>query len=199
MAQDPANLDFMDSSARTAFRLLLDDPRPISASDLAVATRDNEQRLVEAFASLKAAGRAEFDEQGRLLGVYGLTLKPTEHRLVLRGSTFFVWCAFDSVGIPAALAESATVNSVCANCGLAVALDIEDGRPPALPTIISWLPQRCDSIRDEFCPTVNFYCDADHFRASLAEGTPADAYLNLEEAAAIGRDSWGWAAHAFDS
>lgn len=196
MALDPANLDFTDATARQAFRLLLDRPGPISAADLAAEIGPDEQRVVDAFGALRTAGRAEFDGHGRLLGIYGLTLKPTEHRLVLRGNAFFVWCAFDSVGIPAALGESATVSSVCAQCGRGLRLSIDGGRPPALPLVISWLPQRCDSVRDEFCPTVNFYCDADHYHASLAGGAPGDAYLSLEAAASLGRDTWGWAAQA---
>lgn len=198
MALDPAELDFTDSTAHKAFRRLLDKPEPFAVASLAAAIGSDEQRVADAFAALKSAGRAEFDEQDRLLGIYGLTLKPTEHRLVIGGKTFFVWCAFDSVGIPAALGESATVTSVCAQCGRELELMINDGQPPSLPLVISWLPQRCDSVRDEFCPTVNFYCDADHYRASLDGCGPTEAFLTLEKAASLGRDNWGWAARAPD-
>lgn len=192
MTQDPASLDFSDSTARRAFRLLLRNPAPISATELA-QTGSGERQVREVFAALRTAGRAEFDDDDRLLGVYGLTLKPTEHRLTLADTTFFVWCAFDSVGIPAALKRSAEVSSLCAHCGHELDFTIDTGTPPGLPVVISWLPQRCDSVRDEFCPTVNFYCDEAHYRAATTSGSSASSFLTLEEAAAIGRANWGWA------
>src|SRR5581483_5403579 len=54
-------------------------------------------------AELVGQGRAEVDGAGRVVGVHGLTLRPTRHRFVHRGRPHFTWCAFDAVGIPAAL------------------------------------------------------------------------------------------------
>lgn len=96
-----------------------------------------EQALVtQVFDHLRLAGRAETDGD-RLLGVYGLTLKPTQHRLTLRGSTFFTWCAFDIVGIPAALGESAEIASECAHCHTVVSFAMTDGEPPPLPLVVT--------------------------------------------------------------
>lgn len=194
MTLDPTALDFSDAIARRAFRPLLDSPQPLTAATLAGEADSDERRVVQLLSALKAAGRVELDERGQLVGIYGLTLRPTQHRLQIRGNSYFVWCAFDAVGIPAALGESASVTSICAQCCRELSFRIEQGEPPSLPLVISWLPRACDSIREEFCPTINFYCDADQFRSSIADGQPENAFLTLAAAAQIGRENWGWAA-----
>ena len=68
-----------------------------------------------------------------------------------------------------------------------------DGEPPPLPLVVSWLAERCDSIRDQFCPAVNFYCDRAHYQAALNDGQAPDSALSLEQAAEMGRANWGWA------
>ena len=185
-------VDHNDRIAKEAFRILLREAAPQSTVALAARVGADPQLVEQVLSDLQRIGRAEVDGD-RLLGVYGLTLKPTEHRLTLRSNTFFTWCAFDIVGIPAALGESAEIASECAHCHAEVSFAVTDGVPPALPLVVSWLSQRCDSIRDQFCPTVNFYCDQAHYEAARNEGGAPDAFLTLERAAEMGRENWGWA------
>jgi hypothetical protein len=49
-----------------------------------------------------AKGRLEVDDGGALVGIHGLTLRSTRHRFVHDGRSHHTWCAFDSIGIPAA-------------------------------------------------------------------------------------------------
>jgi alkylmercury lyase len=194
MTQDPANLDFSDSVARAAFGAILGAAHPLSPTSLAEIAATDESSVTSALRALRQAGRAEFDDKGRLLGVYGLTLKPSPHRLAMRDHDYFVWCAFDAVGIPAALGETADVASNCAFCGREVRFTVDQGTEPDLPLVISWYPRQCESIRDEFSPTINFYCDSQHY-ASTDQGAEApDAFLTLKAAADLGRQNWGWAA-----
>jgi alkylmercury lyase len=180
------------SIAKEAFGILLRDAVALPIATLAERL-DADQSLVEqVLDDLNRVGRADIDA-GRLLGIYGLTLRPTQHRLRLRGSMFFTWCAFDLVGIPAALGESAEISSECAQCHRVVSFAMIDGEPPDLPIVISWLSERCDSIRDQFCPTVNFYCDEAHHEAAVGAGEAPEASLSLERAAEMGRELWGWA------
>lgn len=181
-----------DHIAKQAFRMLLNDAKPLPMARLAEHVGVEQVLVKQALDGLKHAGRAEIDGDS-LLGIYGLTLKPTQHRLKLRGSIYFTWCAFDIVGIPAALGESAEIRSACAGCQRELSLAMTNGEPPHLPIVISWLSERCDSIRDQFCPTVNFYCDSVHYEAALAAGQAPDAVLSLERAAEMGRQNWGWA------
>jgi alkylmercury lyase len=181
-----------DRIAKEAFRILLSEAAPQSTSDLAERVGADKRLVEQVLSDLQRIGRAEVNGD-RLLGVYGLTLKPTRHRLSLRGATYFTWCAFDIVGIPAALGESAEVASECAHCRAALSFAMTDGEPPALPLVVSWLSASCDSIRDQFCPTVNFYCDQSHYEDALRAVRAPDSFLTLQQAAEMGRANWGWA------
>ena len=183
-----------DGSAQEVFRVLLAEGRTLSMTELARHLEVGDASIADVLEALCMSGRAEMDGEGRLLGIFGLTLKPTSHRLELRGTTFFTWCAFDSIGIPAALRESARITSECGHCRQAIHLTVVDGIAPSAPVVISWLPRQCDSVREEFCPTVNFYCDEGHFADSPAHEQSNGAFLTLEAASALGGNIWAWAA-----
>jgi len=183
-----------DGLAQDAFRVLLREGRPLSATELGEQLGVDAASVTHILKALQTGGRAEIDDEGRLLGVFGLTLKPTQHHLDLRGIHFFTWCAFDSVGIPAALRESAEIVSECAHCQREIHLTIVDGSSPSAPVVISWRPRQCDSVQEEFCPTVNFFCDEGHFKASSAYAESDGNFLSLDEASALGGNIWAWAA-----
>jgi hypothetical protein len=64
---------------------------------------------------------------GRVVGSWGLSLPPTEHRLNIRGRELHAWCALDAVGIPAGLGEDATIASRCHLCGARLNVAMVDG------------------------------------------------------------------------
>lgn len=194
MTQDPINLDFSDLIARIAFAAILDRAQPLSHADLADLAGTSVDAVAEAFAKLTQAGRAELDTAGYVVGIYGLSLKTTPHMVSMRSNEFFVWCALDAVGIPAALGESAGVVSLCSFCELELRFSVDRGREPQLPLVVSWQASPCDSVRDEFCPTINFYCDEGHYRRSDVGTAAPEGFLTLSAAADLGRRTWGWAA-----
>ncbi len=60
---------------------------------------------------------------------------PTPHAVEVGGRSYFANCAWDALGIPAALHESGLVRSSCPDCGEALRLEIHaDGPGPS-----SWL------------------------------------------------------------
>jgi hypothetical protein len=193
LVEQLALVDHADSVAKEAFRILLSDATPLSMTALAERIGADKTAVRKILDDLMLVGRAEMEGEV-LFGVYGLTLKPTQHQLKLRGSSFFTWCAFDIVGIPAALGESAEITGECAHCHSAIRFAIAEGEPPSLPIVISWLAERCDSIRDQFCPTVNFYCDSAHYEVAMKAGQAPSDSLSLRRAAEMGRVNWGWAA-----
>lgn len=65
---------------------------------------------------------------GRVVGSWGLSLAPTEHRLRIRGRELYAWCAVDAVGVPAGLGEDATVTSQCRHCGAPVSIAMVAGQ-----------------------------------------------------------------------
>ena len=73
--------------------------------------------LAIAAAALARQGRAEVDDHGSIVGIHGLTLRSTRHRFEIDGLARHTWCAFDAVGIPAALGLDAVAHSDCPACG----------------------------------------------------------------------------------
>jgi len=76
---------------------------------------------------LAGAGWLDRDEDGRVSGAAGLSLTTGPHRIALEGHDIRTWCAFDSIGIAAALGADATIRTDCAVCGTAIALETHAG------------------------------------------------------------------------
>ena len=99
-----------DLRHRTALRLLADG-RPVAATDVATVTGEPVAAVEAWLARMDAAGY-ELDEQGRLVGA-ALTLRPTAHRIRVRGNDLYAWCGFDTMFLPILLDELAEVSSTC--------------------------------------------------------------------------------------
>jgi hypothetical protein len=52
----------------------------------------------------------------------------TPHRVEAGGHTWFANCAWDALGIPAALRADGVVHSQCPDCGGALGLEVRDGK-----------------------------------------------------------------------
>jgi hypothetical protein len=52
----------------------------------------------------------------------------TPFRVYASGKTYFANCAWDSLGIPAALGRDADVVAACAQCGENIRLQVRDGQ-----------------------------------------------------------------------
>ena len=86
----------------------------VSMAQLAADTGLPSVRVDAALAALVAIGTATFDEQLCVVAAGGLSLAPTAHQLHLDGVDLWTWCAFDAIGIPAALGVDATVHTLAA-------------------------------------------------------------------------------------
>jgi len=63
----------------------------------------------------------------------------TPFRARANGKTYFANCAWDSLGIPAALHANANVEAVCAQSGEAVTLQVRDGRVSKSDVMVHFL------------------------------------------------------------
>ena len=151
---------------------------------------EHEDVAADVLAILVGRGRAEVDDQGRLTGIHGLTLGLTRHSIEHAGQTHHTWCAFDSVGIPAALEITATAITDCPACGQELAVEINTGTPAALPFVV-WLPRGdCADLRADFCAHADMYCSPAHLARRIdTTSTPGDA-VDLADAASLGRATW---------
>src|SRR6266508_403605 len=79
-------------------------------------------------------GRLRRDPAGAVSGSHGLSLTPTAHELLLenpagRERQYWTWCAWDAVGILAALDASGRIRSTSPSSGAPIQLDFHHGHP----------------------------------------------------------------------
>jgi alkylmercury lyase len=142
-------------------------------------------------AQLVQSGRAEADASGRLVGIHGLTLRASRHRFVHAGRAHRTWCAFDSIGIPAALSLDATVQTDCPTCGRSLTVEVRDGEASD-EELVLWLPTPDDwsNLIADFCASADLYCSDDHLHQRMEPGRAPGRILHLAAALELGRDTW---------
>jgi alkylmercury lyase len=127
------------------------------------------------------------DGRQRVIGLWGLSIRPMPHRMTVNGETIYAWCAWDTLFLPELLAATAEIQSRCPTTGRRITLSVEGTRvtsqdPPG--TVLSFLrrdqPFDADTIRT-FCHYVHFFVNRDAaaewtahregtFTLSLADG-----------------------------
>lgn len=147
--------DLNERIREAAFALLLTKRRPIEPAELAATTGASPARLPAMLDQLAEAGWIDRDEHGRVTGSAGLSLTTGPHRIAIDGAEFRTWCAYDAIGIAAALRADAAIRTACAVCGRKIALDTRAGQPPANRPERLWLAAGGTDLRGDFCdPTV---------------------------------------------
>ena len=186
------DMDELDEQVRqAAFGLLVRDGRPVAVGALAASlpTRRDPGPVRDAVARLAASGHLDRDRRGAVVGAGGLTLGDGPHRLVLRERAYRTWCAFDAIGIPAALGAAASVSTRCGVCGQEIALQLPvraaAGRPERL-----WLAAGGTDLRAEFCTPTVLLCSSAHADAWAARQQGRGQALDLAEASRIGAAEW---------
>jgi Zn-finger nucleic acid-binding protein len=142
------------------------------------------------------SGRLEVDDAGVVVGVHGLTARPTRHCIECGDAAVHTWCALAAIGIPAALAIDATAVTSCPSCGIELEVVLRGGKPVDTPAAWRlWLPEgRCDHLVEDFCNNANLYCSHDHLTATATKAS--GRALTVADVIAIGRATWADAADA---
>jgi alkylmercury lyase len=181
----------------TAFRLLLADGGPVSPARLAEALAGDPERVARTLARLDQHGRLRRTSGGAVTGSHGLSVTPTSHELLLEREQggerrYWTWCAWDAVGILAALGASGRVRSNSPSAGQPIEIDFADGWPadasPELAVFFADTDCR-DSVIDQWCPLVNFYEHAEAARAWAAEHGVRGTPVPLAEATRLGKEA----------
>lgn len=149
----------------------------------------------EAAAALAGRGRAELDDDGRLVGIHGLTLRASRHSFEVGARTHRTWCGFDAIGIPAALTLDANAQTDCPTCQRRLDVRIERGEPIANGAVL-WLPaEDVANLLTEFCAVADLYCCGSHLEEAIDTGQVEGTIMDLDDAAALGRETWADIAH----
>ncbi len=139
------------------FRLLLEHGEPVTTQRLAREAGLSETEVNDILAT-HLQGHVELDDEGRLLGVAGLTVSPTPHQLTVGSKTRWTWCAIDAVGILAALEATGTIQSTDPGTGQEINIIFTDGQPDndAVLFILGGYDGG-SNVREDWCPLVNFF------------------------------------------
>jgi len=129
--------------SRHAFQAVLDG-EPAKLSDLPTALGLDRAVVTSAADRLVEKGVMVVEpETGRIVGVRGLSLPETDHRLSLAGRHFYAFCAVDAVGIPAALRADARVESRCHHCRAPLVVELRGGVIAESPEgMVIWAVER---------------------------------------------------------
>jgi alkylmercury lyase len=165
---------------------LLADGRPASPEEITAAAGKSPE---EVRAALDRFPSAEWDEQGRIVGL-GLTLRLTPHRFEVEGRTLFAWCALDALLFPVLLERSASIESPCRGTGDPVRVEvtpagIEAVEPPsAVVSVVA--AQDLANIRSVGCNNTHFFISPEAASRWL-EKHPEATILPVQEAFRLGR------------
>jgi alkylmercury lyase len=168
--------------------------QPVAAADLADVAGQPPDQVREALEGLPGVFT---DEQGRVIGFWGLSIRPMPHRLTINRRTLYTWCAWDTLFLPELLGATAEVESTCPVTGKRINLTVDGtdvtSRHPD-ETVLSFLhrdqPFDADTIKT-FCHYVHFFANPEAaakwttqhdgtFTLSLADGSAIAKLTNRQ-------------------
>jgi alkylmercury lyase len=188
VAARPALDERRQHFALTLYRLLADG-RPVTRAALAEHTGAT-ATAIDAF--LDKHPGVYVDEQGRVVGFWGLALAGTPHRLTVGGRELRTWCAWDTLFLPELLGQPAAVTSPCPTTGETIELDVTpDGVRGVTPAgaVLSFLrreqPFDADTIKT-FCHFIHFFAD-EQAAGECTARHPGTFVLSIEDGVELAR------------
>jgi alkylmercury lyase len=149
---------------------------------------------------------AHLDEKGRIVGIAGMSIPWTPHRVELQaGRGFHAWCALDTLVLPQILGEDARVQSVCPVTGTSISLEVTGNgeirhAPPGLTVsvVVPSVEGATDGVclrpalvgrQGFFCSRVWFFVSREVATRWLASAEGA-VLVTPDEGLALGRALW---------
>lgn len=187
---------------KVAFRQLLRSQQPVPVATLADQVGESQELIEAQLRELDRQGLARRNQRGDVIGAVGLSVEPSRHELFIRDRKFWTWCAYDAVGIVAALGASGRVLSKSPLTGATIDLRFRDGSPEEsdavlfLPDVIGSVSGRIPSpgpgvsVFDDWCPVANLFENRAASLAWLEQHHIGGQTLSLAEAAARGAANW---------
>ncbi len=181
--------DEMVEVRRAIFSSLLDG-RVVSIDDLVDSFGEE---VIPRIEELVDGGVAILDnERALIVGAEGISLAETAHRLSIGDISLYTWCAFDIVGIPAALKVDSRGVTNCPTCGRELRFDASRGSfdlGSEDERIVGFWPNSSGPVIANFCPSALIYCSIDHLREHRGGSFDGQA-LPIEDLASRGEVTW---------
>jgi len=173
------------------FRMLLEHGAPVEQEAWAKKAGVEPDTLAAVLENARARGRVEFDSKDRLVGIAGLTIEPTRHRLDVNGKERWTWCALDAMGILGALRSDGTVFSDDPSTGEEIEIHFSAGKPDGDAAIFILGGYADVNVKDAWCPMVNFFTSLQAAKTWVElqnlDGDVVSAARIAEEAAEVWR------------
>jgi alkylmercury lyase len=141
---------------------LLAEGEPVEQARLATRAGVAPERVRELLGELPGV---YLDDSDRVIGFWGLTIRPMAHRLIVDGRVLYAWCAWDTLFLPELIGQPAHVHSTCPTTGAPILLSVrglEVTEVAPAGTVLSFLhreePFDADAIAT-FCHFVHFFAD----------------------------------------
>jgi len=188
VAATPTLSDEDQELALSLYRLLADG-EPVDKDRLATSTGLQPERVAELLGDLPGV---YLDDRERVIGFWGLTIRPMAHQLLIDDRVLYAWCAWDTLFLPELIGKPAHVQSTCPTTGTPVSLSVHDHEVTDVApdsTVLSFLhrdqPFDADAIAT-FCHYVHFFADrgAAEQWTSEHDGT---FFISLADGAEIAR------------
>jgi len=168
-------------------QLALSDP--LSLERLAVITSQAVHTIQE---TLEKWGGIFYNDDGEIIGFWGIATSEMRHRMQFNGKTSYAWCAWDTLFIPELVGAAAQVTSICATTDKTISLTVTpQGILSTQPDIwLSFLlPDEKaieENVTTSFCHFVHFFSSktAGETWTAQNEGT---FLLSLDDAFNIGK------------
>jgi alkylmercury lyase len=168
---------------------------------LAEGTAFEPEELAEPAGLPAAEVRAAFDrwpevhhdQDGRVEGFWGLTVRPTRHLIEIDGRTLYTWCAFDTLFIPEILGRPARVRSTSPLGDERITLSVDargprDVEPEGAVMSMHRVTEdfSLEDVVGTFCCYVHFFASEDAARTWAAKND-ATYVLSIPEGFEVGR------------
>lgn len=189
-------IDAAGQLREAGFALMLLHRRPLELTELAQATGVDLEGVRSGVAALATAGWLDLDDSGRVAGAAGLSLATGPHGLTLGEASFRTWCAYDALGIAAALEADGHIETACGWCQAPISVAVQGGIPDRTGPEWLWLAEGGDDLRGSFCTPTVLLCREEHAAAWAEAQGGRGRKLDLAEGARQGAADWKGCAEA---
>ena len=188
---DAPHIGLTHTVRAAGFRLLLERGAPVRVEELADAVGAGAPSVRSALEESVRNGTARLDAEGRLVGTGGLSVVPHRHEMLVGERRFWTWCAYDAVGILAALKADGVIRTSDPASGQPVEIVFIKGRTLEGSAVL-FLPSSdsCSSVIDEWCPNANLFETETNARAWAGRRGIAGEVLSMSQAVKVGANSW---------
>lgn len=137
-----------------AFKLLLESGQPVTMASIAEAASVDLVAAIEVLGGFARTGNVSMKGE-QVVGITGLSVEPTRHRIELDFGRRWTWCALDAVGIVDAIGDGVIHSEMVEGH---VRLQINGGEVESndLAVFVAEGDGMTSAI-DQWCPVVNFF------------------------------------------